>query len=175
MTRRLFRIAGAIAAGLLAVGVIALAGPTVIWELIRGTALGTLVGAAGIAAIGAVCRGARLSFVLPPQILGIAQATSVGVAAQAAALFIPARIGELALPWLLRRQCKVPFPSGIGTLIATRSLDLAALSVWGGVALILLDHTNPLLWICAIVLLLPALLIQPIFRVLDRCSVRLLG
>ncbi|MCP4901093.1 MAG: hypothetical protein GY906_29335, partial [bacterium] len=47
--------------------------------------------------------------------------------------------------------------------------------VWGGVALILLDHTNPLLWICAIVLLLPALLIQPIFRVLDRCSVRLLG
>ena len=37
---------------------------------------------------------------------------------QAAALFAPARTGELALPWLLARETRRSFSSNVGTLLA---------------------------------------------------------
>jgi uncharacterized membrane protein YbhN (UPF0104 family) len=64
-------------------------------------------------------------------------ATPVAAAAQAAALFVPWRAGELALPLLLRRTCGLDLSSGTGTLLVARSLDLATLGAWGAAGVII--------------------------------------
>ena len=84
-----------------------------------------------------VMRGFRLSFLLPAGVLSPLRAVPVAAAAQAAALFVPARLGELAMPYLLRRDAGLDSATGVATLFAARALDTAALGAWAAAAIVL--------------------------------------
>ncbi|MGH8444314.1 MAG: lysylphosphatidylglycerol synthase domain-containing protein, partial [Solimonas sp.] len=53
----------------------------------------------------------------------------------AANLLLPARLGEFALPWLLRRRHGIPWTAGGGLLLWLRLLDLHCVAALGAVAL----------------------------------------
>jgi uncharacterized membrane protein YbhN (UPF0104 family) len=127
---------GGIIALALAITVVVIGGPDRIWRLLTTVAwtpwsgaLAAFVGAMGL-------RGVRLHLLLEPGELRLRDSVRVATAAQAVALFAPARIGELALPWLLTRAGTRDVSAAIGTLLATRGLDLSALGVWAAVALL---------------------------------------
>lgn len=162
------------AAGLITV-VVLLAGPSSIWQLIRQSSLPLLIAAAGVAFVREAFRGLRLLLLLPPRQSGLTRISAVAVAAQAAALFVPARVGELALPYFLERHCSWRFSAGLGTLVACRSLDLAALAIWSSIALILVAPSNPIVWVAVLVLVLPTVLVVPTARLLDRCGARIVA
>jgi uncharacterized membrane protein YbhN (UPF0104 family) len=122
---RLRRLLGAAVALFLLALVLNVARPAAVWQLIRSTDPGGLVPAAAMAALALVFRGLRLALLLPAS--GLVAGTLVAATAQAAALFVPARVGEFALPLLLRRVTGCDLATGVGTLLAARTLDLAAL------------------------------------------------
>jgi len=132
------RAAGAAVAVLLLAAVLKVAGPAVVWRLLRSTDPGLLAAAVAASAAFLALRGLRLRLLLERGSLGPLQAILVAAAAQAAALFAPARTGELALPWLLTRATGRPFTSNVGTLLAARVLDLATLGVWCGAAILVI-------------------------------------
>lgn len=132
------RLVGGFIALALAITVIVIGGPARIWGLLTGVAWAPLAGALA-AFVGAMgLRGLRLHLLLEPGELRFVDSVTVATAAQAVALFAPARIGELALPWLLTRAGTRDVSAAIGTLLATRGLDLSALGVWAAVALLVL-------------------------------------
>lgn len=137
-SRIIRRVVGALVAiGLLAT-VVALAGPAEVLRLLR-EADGRLVAAAVVTSAGFVAlRGLRLKLLLEPGRITLVPACLVAAASQAAALFAPARTGELALPWLLSRTTDHSFSRAFGTLLAARALDLATLGVWCGISLVAL-------------------------------------
>jgi len=131
--------------------------------------------AAAVAASAAflALRGLRLRLLLERGSLGPLQAILVAAAAQAAALFAPARTGELALPWLLTRATGRPFTSNVGTLLAARVLDLATLGVWCGAAILVIRGLGePLALVLAMLLVAPTLLLPTAMRAADRLTVR---
>jgi uncharacterized protein (TIRG00374 family) len=129
-TGRAARLAGAaIALGLVAV-VLVLAGPAEVVRLFRESDARGILLAWVTAGLVATFRGLRLALLLPPGSLGPARAIPVAAAAQAAAALMPARLGELALPWLLRRECGWRAARGMGTLVAARGLDVVGLGAW---------------------------------------------
>ena len=149
----------------LVAGVLYLARPATVWELLASSdpILATL--AAGAAGAALVMRGVRLVALLPRDVLGLGSATLVAAAAQAAALFAPARVGELALPWLLHRVTGRDLTAGVGTLLATRALDLAALGLWGGWAVLAIwGWSEPVALLVAATLLVPPLLLPMTLR-----------
>ena len=89
--------AGAIGLVLLLI-VLALARPAEVWQLLRTTDLRLLAVATAVAMASLVMRGLRLALLLESGRLSLTRATLVAAAAQAAALFAPARTGELVLP-----------------------------------------------------------------------------
>ena len=133
---RLGRLVGAIAALALAVAVVAIGGPARIWALLTGVSWLPLAGAFAAFAGAMVLRGLRLHLLLEPDEMAVSDSVTVAVAAQAVALFAPALLGELALPWLLTRAGARDAAAAVGTLLATRGLDLSALGVWAVVALL---------------------------------------
>jgi uncharacterized protein (TIRG00374 family) len=160
----------------LIVAVVVVARPQAVWELLRATEGRGLVLAVGAAAAALVLRGARLALLLPPATLRPLSAVVIAGAAQAAALFVPARAGELALPWLLSRVARREGAAGVGTLLAARALDLAGLGVWAGVALVAVCGLDqPLALVGAGALLLPALLLPRCVAVADRLAQATLG
>jgi len=166
----------AVAAVALVGGVLLLARPATVWDLLRRTDPVHLgLAAAGFAA--ACClRGLRLTLLLPPSRLGWGRATLVATAAQAAAQFTPARAGELALPLLLRRAAVWELEAGIGTLLAARALDLAAVGLWAGAALLALHGpAEPLALLAAAALVVPALLLPFTLAAADALATRLLA
>ena len=56
---------------------------------------------------------------------------------QTANILLPLKLGELALPLLIRRELPMGFAAGLGTLVAIRLWDLAVLAVAGALALAL--------------------------------------
>lgn len=157
---RVRRLLAAAAALALVAVVLYLARPATVWTLLRATDPVWLTAAAGAAAAAVIIRGVRLVLLLPKGELSLETGSLVAAAAQAAALFAPARLGELALPWLLRRTTGRDLSSGVGTLVAMRALDVAALALWAGAAtLVTWGADEPLaLIVSAVLLAVPAVL-----------------
>ncbi len=150
--------------------------PGTVWQLLRSGDPGLLAWAATGAAITVVLRGLRLLLLLPAGHLGLATATLVAAAAQAVALFVPARAGELALPWLLRRSAGWDLAAGMATLLAARLLDLAALGLWAGASVVALwGFERPLALVAAIGLLVPCLLLPLTIAGADWLALHLLA
>lgn len=166
---------GIAVAVLLTAGVLALAGPSRVAELLaRSDPKGVLL--AAVAAGGAlVCRGLRLT-VLVGSGLPAARAVALATAAQSAAVFVPARIGELAMPWLLRRHQNLDMAAGVGVLVVSRALDVAALGVWAAGGIVAVWGTsNPLALAVAFALVAPLLLLPFAAATVERLAVRLLA
>lgn len=175
-SKRLRRFGGAAVAVALLAAILAVARPTTVWELLRTSSLWGLVPAAAVAAGALVMRGLRLVLLLPPGRIGPWTATLVASAAQAAAWFVPVRIGELALPLLLRRTVGWGISSGVGTLLAARTFDLASLGLWAGIAAVaVLGPLHPLAIAAAVCLVVPPLLLPVTLAVTDRLAVRFLA
>jgi uncharacterized membrane protein YbhN (UPF0104 family) len=174
--RRKRRLAGAAVALVLVILVLVLARPAEVWTLLRSSRAEGLIPAAAAAGGALVMRGIRLVLLLPPGRLDPITATLVAAAAQAAAWFVPARFGELALPLLLRRVSRWDLASGMGTLLAARTLDLAALGLWAGGAIVaILGPRHPLALVAAACLVIPPLLLPVTLAAADWTAVRLLA
>lgn len=171
--RPAWRIAGALAAVVLLAAVLRVAGPSVVWRLVRSTDGSLLVLALAVSALFLGLRGLRLQMLLERGTLQWLPATLIAAAAQAAALFAPMRTGELALPWLLSRATGRTFSSNVGTLLAARVLDLASLGVWCGAAILAFRGLHePLALALALFLLVPTLALPATLKVIDRYALR---
>ena len=165
-------ISAVIAAVLFAV-VIAVAKPAEVWRLFQNTDRGLLAMAAVTSMAFLAARGLRLFLLVDRGLLTWHRASLVAAAAQAAALFVPARTGELALPLLLSRTTGRSFTAGIGTLFAARTLDLATLGVWSGAAVLAVrGFREPLAIVVSLALVLPSLLLPVTVATADRLAVR---
>ena len=170
------RAAGAVVAIVLVSVTLWLARPSAVWQLVIGVRPGPLAGAAAAALLATLCRGLRLALLLPTGRLTVGPAVAVAAAAQASATFVPARIGELALPALLRRRTGHDFAAGIGTLLAARTLDVAALGAWLVASLAALaGSTGPYAVLAVVLLLLPPLLLPATMAAADRLTTRCLA
>lgn len=170
------RVVGVIVAVALVAAVLYLARPATVWELLATGDPVLLALAAASAGAALVIRGARLVALLPPGDLRLHEGTVVAAAAQAAALFAPARVGEFALPWLLRRVTGRDLTAGVGTLLAARALDLAGLGLWAGWAVLAIwGWTEPVALIAAAALVAPPLMLPMTLRLVHRLAVRCLA
>lgn len=170
------RLLAAAVALALVVSVLYLARPSTVWTLLV-TIDPTWLAAAAVASAAAVAlRGVRLVVLLQRGELGFGTGTMVAAAAQAAALFAPIRLGELALPWLLRRATGRDLSSAVGTLVAVRALDVAALALWAGSATLVTWGTGePIaLAVSAVLLAVPAA-VPLVLGWGDRLAVRFLA
>ena len=170
------RVVGAVVAVALVAAVLYLARPGTVWELLTTGDPVLLVLAMGAAGAALVMRGVRLVALMPPGELRIGESTIVAAAAQAAALFAPARVGEFALPWLLRRVTGRDLAAGVGTLLAARALDLAGLGLWAGWAIIAIwGWTEPIALMVAVALVAPPLMLPATLRMIHRLALRCLA
>ena len=180
MRARIRRFAGRFIGGAVAVtlfaAILTIARPEAVWNLLLATDGRLLVVAALTSASFLAVRGLRLQLLLEHGRLGWPRATLVAAAAQGAALFAPARTGELALPWLLKRTAEQDFSSAVGTLLAARTLDLATLGLWGGAAVLAVRGlTEPLALVISALLLAPIALLPLTLAAADRLALRLLA
>lgn len=156
--------------------VLNVARPAAVWQLIRSTDPVGLVPAAAMAALALVFRGLRLVLLLPAGLLRPVTATLVAATAQAAALFVPARVGEFALPLVLRRVTGCDLATAVGTLLAVRTLDLAALGTWAGAAILAIwGLSHPLILAAALLLLLAPLLLPAALASAEWITLRTLA
>ena len=163
------RTAGALIAVALIIAILVIADPRTVGDLLVSVDRRLMLVALAAAAASLVSRAVRLSLLLPPGKLGIIRAVPLTAAAQGAAVFIPARLGELVLPVLLRREIGRDGASGVATLLAARTLDIAALGAWTGTAVLFLWGLNrPLVLGAAMVLLTPLILLPAIVATVDR-------
>ena len=175
-TERVRRVAGGAIALALVLIVLAIAGPREVWGLLRRSDPAWVLAGAAAAGGALVLRGLRLVLLLPQGRLRPVAATLVAAAAQAAALFVPARAGELALPYLLRRATGWEVAPGVGTLLATRTLDLASLGLWAGLAVVaILGPLHPLAAVAAACLVVPPLLLPVTLGAVDRLALTCLA
>lgn len=170
------RLAGVVIAAALLTTVLALARPAEVGRLLLATDGHLLLAAAAVSAAFLVARGLRLRLLVGGDELRWRRATVVAAAAQAAALFAPARTGELALPWLLARVTGRGFTSGVSTLLAARTLDLATLGLWCGAAVLAVRGlTEPWALVVSVLLLAPSALLPLTLTAADRLALRLLA
>ena len=168
-------IGAAIAAVLFGL-VVATARPAEVWRLFQSTDSGLLALAATFSVAFLSARGLRLLLLVDRGLLTWPRATLVAAAAQAAALFVPARTGELALPLLLARTTGRSFTAGVGTLLAARALDLATLGIWsGGAVLAVRGFREPLAIVVSLALFLPSLLLPFTLAAADRFALHCLA
>jgi uncharacterized protein (TIRG00374 family) len=174
--RYLGRLLGAVVAVGLLIAVISVANPSEVWRIVRATDLRTLGVAVVFSAASVMMRGIRLQFLLERGPLRFVRSTLIVAVAQAAALFAPFRTGELALPWLLSRSADRTLTSGISTLVAARTLDVATLGIWCGAAVLAVFGFNePIALAVSVLLVAPSLLLPKLVTVLDRLAVRILA
>jgi uncharacterized protein (TIRG00374 family) len=170
------RLIGVVIAAVLLTGVLILARPAEVWRLLRATDGRLLLAAATVSAAFLAARGLRLRLLVDGDALGWPRATLVAAAAQAAALFAPARTGELALPWLLDRVTGRGFTSGVSTLLAARTLDLATHGLWCGAAVLAVRGlAEPWALLVSVRLLAPCALLPLTLAAADRLALRLLA
>lgn len=166
---RIQRVISAVVALGLVGAALWLADPSAVVAMAVDVELGATALAMVAAAFSLVFRGLRLSLLLPPGALGPVRAVPTAAVAQAAVMFVPARLGELALPWLLRRDIGRDGASGVATLLVARTLDTAALGAWAGVAILCRWRLEaPMALAAACLLLLPVVLLPAIIITLDR-------
>jgi uncharacterized protein (TIRG00374 family) len=175
--RRSGRLAGTLVGALVAVALLGaaltIANPAEIWSLLSSTNGRSLAVAMAASAAFLLARGLRLTLLMEAGLLSWPRAILVAAAAQAAAFFAPFRTGELALPLLLARTTSRSFSTGVGTLLAARTLDLATLGAWCGAAVLALrGFHGPLAIMVSLVLLLPSLLLPVTLRAGDRVALR---
>jgi len=170
------RVVGGGAAVLLVVAVLVAARPARVWALLKTTDSNWLAAAAAVAGCVLILRALRLALLLPPGRLRLMTAIPLAAAAQAAALFVPWRAGELALPLLLRRSCGWDLASGTGTLLASRGLDLATLGAWAAAGAVLVwgSDAPAALGLAGIMMLAPFAL-PAAAAAADRCSIQFLA
>jgi len=174
--RRRRRTAGALVAAALVAATLAVAGPAAVAGLLMRTDPGGALAGLAAAAAAVACRGLRLSLLLPAGVLGAARGAAVAAVAQAAAIFVPARLGELALPLLLRTVAGRDLATGVGVLLVARAMDLAALGGWAVASLVAVQgRRHPLLIAAAAIMLLAPLSLPTALRTVDRLAVRCLG
>jgi len=170
------RLVGVVIAAVLLATVVILARPAEVWRLLRATDGRLLLAAAAVSAAFLTARGLRLRLLVEGDALKWPRATLVAAAAQAAALFAPARTGELALPLLLDRTTGRGFTSGVSTLLAARTLDLATLGLWCGAAVLAVRGlTEPWALLVSMLLLAPSALLPLTLTAADRVAIRLLA
>jgi uncharacterized membrane protein YbhN (UPF0104 family) len=162
------RLAGGFVAALLVAAVLWLAGIGNAWNTVSTVRPGPVAVAFAAAAASLGFRGLRLTLLLAPGRLRLARAVPLAAVAQAAALFVPARFGELALPLLLRREAALDTARGVGVLLVARALDSAALGAWALWALISLrGGSGATALLAAAALVLPLALLLPGVRWVD--------
>jgi len=97
-------------------------------EGVKNAKRGFLFLSAGLLLVMQVLRSYRWGVILKPLTpvasLTLFSVTSVGFLAIAA---VPARIGELARPYLISRRTNLPLSSGIGSIIVERVLDVLSI------------------------------------------------
>ncbi len=170
------RLLGVLVAAVLLTAVLILARPGAVWQLLRATDGLLLLVAATVSAAFVAARGLRLLLLMEGNGMGWTRATLVAAAAQAAALFAPARTGELALPWLLDRITGRGFTSGVSTLLAARTLDLATLGLWSGAAVLAArGFTEPFVLVISLLLVVPSALLPLTLAAADSLALRLLA
>jgi len=153
--------------------VLVVAGPRRVAELLLTTDPAWYAAAAGVYLAVAAARGFRLSLLTP---LGPVRAFQLGMAVQAAVQVVPARLGELSLPILLRREAGFPLSSGAGVLLTVRALDMAALGAWAGVAVgFRWGLERPLILAASVGLVLPLVFLPLLARWSDRIATCLLA
>lgn len=170
------RFAGAAVAVALLVVVLFVAQPSQVWKLLQSTDLRLLGIAVTTSAAFLAARGLRLLLLLEHSSIGWLKATLVAAAAQAAALFAPARTGELAFPLLLSRTTGCSLSSGIGTLLAARTLDIATLGLWCGASVLAVRGlTAPLALAVSLLLFAPLIALPAVLIAVERLAVRTLA
>jgi len=158
---------------ILLAAVLWVAGPARVVELLRATDLLWYAAAAGVYAVVAAARGLRLALLAP---IGVLEACQLGMAVQAAVQVIPARLGELSLPVLLRRASGLPLSAGAGILLAVRALDMAALGAWAGTAIgIHWGLERPIILAASAILVLPLVFLPLLASLGDRLATRFLA
>jgi uncharacterized membrane protein YbhN (UPF0104 family) len=173
---RLRQLIGLVVAAVLVAAVLTIARPATVWRMLSNSDPRFLLLAAASAGAALVMKGVRLTALVGPARLGVGSAGAVAAAAQAAALFAPARVGELALPWLLRQMAGRELAAGLGTLLATRALDLAALGIWTGCAVLAVwGLDEPVVLVLAAALVLPSVLLPLSMALVDRLATRLVA
>lgn len=146
-------------------GVLSLAGFDRIGDLLVSMRVRDLIWAALALAVSLGFRGIRLSLLLRPGELSLDRAFPLTAVAQMAAVFIPARLGELAMPVLLQRATGRSKSSGVAILLAARAMDTAALGAWALVALILRKNMHaPVFLAAGALLFLPVILLPQLLR-----------
>lgn len=170
------RLVGVVIAAILLTTILIVARPAEVWRLLRATDGRLLLAAAAVSATFLAARGLRLRLLVEGDAMKWPRATLVAAAAQAAALFAPARTGELALPWLLDRATGRGFTSGVSTLLAARTLDLATLGLWCGAAVLTVRGvTETWALLVSALLLAPSALLPLTLAAADRLALRLLA
>jgi len=170
------RIVGALIALAAAVGLLVVARPVEVWQLLRATETAPLLAAAGCSATALLARGCRLVLLLPPGRLRFRSSVAVAATAHFAATFVPARLGELALPLLLRRAAGWETAAGVSTLLAARTLDVAAIGVGTGIAIFVgWGLSEPAMLLLAALLVVPTLLLPQTLAIVDWISLRALA
>lgn len=174
---RLGRVVSVAIAVLLVALTLWIARPAAVWGLLVGARPALLAAAAAASLAALVFRGLRLVQLLPPGQLGLRRGVAVAVLSQAAATFVPARLGELALPALLKRTAGRDFSASVGTLLTTRTLDVAALGAWLAIASAVLaeDHGGLPAALAVVLLVVPPLLLPTAMAVADRTATRCLA
>ncbi len=177
LSRRLVgRLAGAVVAATLLAAALAAARPIEVWRLLRSIDPLLLAAATAASLASVAMRGLRLQMLLDRRALDLLRSTLVASAAQAAALFAPARTGELALPWLLSRSTNRDLASGFGTLLAARTLDIATLGMWSAATVLAVRGLHqPAALLVSLVLLAPPLALPLTVAAADRFLTRTLA
>lgn len=171
--RALVRVVQAGLALLLIAAVVSVATPEAFAGLIRRTRPEGVALAAACYVVVSILRGLRLATLAP---LAPVRAILVATSVQAAVQVIPARLGELALPVLLKREAGVGLPSGAGILLASRAFDLAGLGTWAGAAIALgWGLERPVVLAAAVLLVLPLVALPFVTGALDRLVTRCLA
>lgn len=153
--------------------VVRLAGAREILHLLKSTDPAGLAAAAGLYLLVSTLRGLRLAVLGS---LPIKRAILASTAAQAAVQTVPVRLGELALPALLKRHAGVPLTRGMGILLTVRALDLAGLGTWAGAAIALRwGADRPLILGASVALVLPLLLLPAVAAAGERLAIRCLA
>lgn len=170
------RLLGAVVAIGLLLAALSLARPAEVWRLVRATDPRILGIAVALSVASVAMRALRLLFLLERSSLTAPRAGLIVAVAQAAALFAPLRAGELALPWLLSRSTGRSFTSGISTLLAARTLDLATLGLWCGAAVLAVRGlSEPLALLVSLLLVVPPLLLPMTVALADNLALRILA
>ncbi len=174
--RRVLGVTGTLAALAMIVGVIIVGRPAAIRANVIDIEWLPVAGAAVAVIVANFMRGLKLIVLLPGVRLSITRAWCVAALAQVATLFAPARAGELALPFILHHETGWDRTRGLGTLIAVRVLDLAALAVWSAIGVATVwGLDNPPALLAAGLLFVAAVVVPFCIAAVDRIARRFLA